>query len=721
MTRPLVLPLTTPDATLANAGGKGMNLARLALAGFPVPGGFIVVTDAYRAFVAANGLSDRILEAVNAAPVDDPAALEAASQVIRARFAAGALPAGLADALSDAYVDLGRPAVAVRSSATAEDLPDMSFAGQQDTFLNVIGEEALLRAVVDCWSSLWTARAIAYRARNGIPHDDVALAVVVQTMVPSEASGVLFTANPLTGRRGEAVIDATLGLGEALVGGQVEPDNYVVDTAGGRIVSKTLGAKAVAVRGQAGGGTVTTREDAGERQALPDAAILELARLGAQVEAQLYGGQPQDIEWAWADGKLTLLQSRAITSLFPLPDGMPPEPLQILFSLNHVQGMLDPFTPLGQDALALVLLSFFRAFGHHAGLETQREIRGGRRAALHQLHAGAAASHVPARDRGGAGFRRAELTAGRPRPAGRSETGAPRRRAQLQDQTAVGTHLPPPRARPGGHAAAARCPPRRDVAEGGRCAGGDGAAFSGCVLSVRATGAVAGRLRIHLQGGLPHDVPRRRRRHGQLLPTAPAGRQGVRGATGWPWRRPAACRTTSPPRWTWRCGPWRRPSRPTRRRRTRFAAADPRDPVRGVPGRAAPAAAQAALSGFMERYGFRGLAEIDLGRPRWREDPAHIMQVVQSYARITDPEQAPDAVFRRGAEAAAGSHRADRQGDTPSHRGPAGAPVRLAHAGAGGPPRVPQVHADPDDGLCPGSDAAERPGAGRRGRAGPSR
>ena len=348
-----LLPLDSPDATLADAGGKGLNLAKLARAGFPVPGGFIVATAAYRAFVAANRLAEWLPATASAAQADDPSALEVTSQAIRARFAAGMLPAGLADAVVAAYDALSQPAVAVRSSATAEDLPDMSFAGQQDTFLNVVGEEALLSAVVACWSSLWTARAIAYRARNGISHDEVALAVVVQAMVQSDAAGVLFTANPLTGKRGETIIDATLGLGEALVGGHVTPDNYVVDTAAGQIIHKTLGAKAVAIRGQAGGGTRKTQEDAADRQALPDAAILELARLGAQVEAQLYPGQPQDIEWAWAGDRLHLLQSRAITSLFPLPDERrtPRTPLQVLFSLNHVQGMLDPFTPLGQDAI----------------------------------------------------------------------------------------------------------------------------------------------------------------------------------------------------------------------------------------------------------------------------------------------------------------------------------------------------------------------------------
>jgi hypothetical protein len=165
-------------------------------------------------------------------------------------------------------------------------------------------------------------------------------------MVESETAGVLFTANPLTGKRTETVVDATLGLGEALVSGQVEPDHYVVNPADGRILSKTLGAKAVAILGKPDGGTVTRTEDAASRQALPDGAIIELSTLGQRV-ARLFG-VPQDIEWAWAGEKLFLLQSRPIASLFPVPDGMAPEPLQVLFSFGAVQGMLDPMTPLGR-------------------------------------------------------------------------------------------------------------------------------------------------------------------------------------------------------------------------------------------------------------------------------------------------------------------------------------------------------------------------------------
>ena len=212
-----VLPLNASDATLNLVGVKA-NLARLVRAGLPVPAGFLLTTYAYQLYIAATDLADENYDLV-AADTRNPAALQQVSQQIRGLFSAETIPPP--DRRHSRSVSDPSQPVAVRS-ATAEDLPDMSFAGQQDTFLNVIGEQALLAAVVNCWSSLWTARAIGYRARNGVDHSVVALAVVVQNMVPSAASGVLFTANPLNGRRDQMVIDATLGLGEALVSGQVE-------------------------------------------------------------------------------------------------------------------------------------------------------------------------------------------------------------------------------------------------------------------------------------------------------------------------------------------------------------------------------------------------------------------------------------------------------------------------------------------------------------------
>ena len=345
-----ILPLASDTTSLSLVGGKGANLARLARAGLPVPDGFLIATPAYQAFLAANDLTEQLQKIVSSGSPEAPDQFEEAAAQIRALFRQGSLPTGLAARIEAAYAGLGRPAVAVRSSATAEDLPEMSFAGQQDTYLNVVGVEALLQAVIDCWSSLWTARAISYRVRNRVLHSDIALAIVVQQMVESQASGVLFTANPLTGLRAETVIDATVGLGEALVSGQVEPDHYVVDARGGQITERTLGAKALSIRSRPGGGTVTLPEDQAGRPALPDAQIQALTALGKRV-ADLYGGAPQDIEWAWADDTLHLLQTRPITSLFPVPADMSADPLMVMLSFGAVQGMLEPLTPLGRDTL----------------------------------------------------------------------------------------------------------------------------------------------------------------------------------------------------------------------------------------------------------------------------------------------------------------------------------------------------------------------------------
>jgi len=257
--------------------------------------------------------------------------------------------------------------VAVRSSATAEDLPGLAFAGQQDTYLNLVGEEALLGAVKKCWSSLWTARAMAYRARNHIPSDEVALAVVVQKMIASESSGVLFTANPVTGRRGEIVIDASFGLGEAIVSGQVDPDHYVVDPHTWHIVEHKLGAKQMAVLPRADGGTEQVTRDDSQQQALPDTQIIELGQTAQRVAEHF--GSPQDIEWAWADDQLHLLQSRPITSLYPLPENVnPDEELRVYANFNSIQGVTDPLTPMGTDAIRFLFSSVPRLFHLHSSM-----------------------------------------------------------------------------------------------------------------------------------------------------------------------------------------------------------------------------------------------------------------------------------------------------------------------------------------------------------------
>src|SRR2546423_6159649 len=243
----LVLALDDTAATLEQVGGKGASLARLAAVGLPIPPGFHMHPAAYRYFVPENGLQEQILATVSAVTADQPSSLEEASRKIGRMFAQGTMPAEIATAIRQAYVALGGDdlSVAVRSSATAEDLPELSFAGQQETYLNMRGEAQVLDAVKRCWASLWTARAIGYRARHDIAPQDVSLAVVVQKLVPADAAGILFTANPLTGARDQVMINAAWGLGEAIVSGQVTPDTFVVDRASASIIEQQISTKDV--------------------------------------------------------------------------------------------------------------------------------------------------------------------------------------------------------------------------------------------------------------------------------------------------------------------------------------------------------------------------------------------------------------------------------------------------------------------------------------------
>ncbi|MDY7041611.1 MAG: PEP/pyruvate-binding domain-containing protein, partial [Chloroflexota bacterium] len=241
------ITLDDPRATLAIAGGKGASLARLVAAGLPVPGGFHVTTEAYWQFVDENDLQPRIVAALETADPDQPATLEAASHTIRELFSQAEMPPAIAGAVAQAYAELAgqNPTVAVRSSATAEDLPDASFAGQQETYLNVKGADDVLEAVKRCWASLWTARAIGYRQRQDIDQGTVSLAVVVQLLVPAEAAGIMFTANPVSGMRDQAMISAAWGLGEAVVGGLVTPDSITVDKATGEVLARETADKQV--------------------------------------------------------------------------------------------------------------------------------------------------------------------------------------------------------------------------------------------------------------------------------------------------------------------------------------------------------------------------------------------------------------------------------------------------------------------------------------------
>jgi phosphohistidine swiveling domain-containing protein len=343
-----VLPLSDLQADLATVGGKGMSLAKLTRAGLPVPDGFHVTTEAYREFVATNELQPRILKALEKADAVQPSTLEAASAAIGRLFAEAKLPGNLANAILQAYLTLPGtdPAVAVRSSATAEDLPGASFAGQQETYLNLRGADAVLKAVQKCWASLWTGRAIAYRLRQGIAPQSVALAVVIQLLVPAEAAGILFTANPLTGKRDEAVINAAWGLGEAIVGGAVTPDTVTVSRSTGRVIHRATAEKQVmTVRTDSGTGQQPVPDPLKKVPVLSDAQAAELARTGAKIE-QLYG-MPMDIEWTLADGKFAILQARPITALPEAPiEWIRPNPKGVYMRGSIVDMMPDPVSPL---------------------------------------------------------------------------------------------------------------------------------------------------------------------------------------------------------------------------------------------------------------------------------------------------------------------------------------------------------------------------------------
>ncbi|GHH70718.1 PEP/pyruvate-binding domain-containing protein [Promicromonospora soli] len=329
--QPFALDLADPAAVrLETTGGKCSSLARLAAAGLPVPGGFHVTTDAYRAAVTGAPQRAIVAAARNVDP-NRPETHEAAAARITEVFAALEIPAAVADAVRAGYSALrtmrgasgasgagdaseaGYPAVAVRSSATAEDLPGMSFAGQQDSFLNVRGEDALLRAVRDCWASLWTARAIGYRARHRIPADEVTLAVVVQHLVDADTAGILFTVDPMTGSRDRVLINAAWGLGEAVVGGQVTPDTFLVARVG-RAVDATVSTKEVrTVRADDGTRNEPVPAELQDEPSLTDAQAAGLAALGVRIE-ELYGAAT-DVEWAVHDGSPFILQARPVTGL----------------------------------------------------------------------------------------------------------------------------------------------------------------------------------------------------------------------------------------------------------------------------------------------------------------------------------------------------------------------------------------------------------------------
>ena len=340
---------------VAVVGGKGAHLGELSrIEGVRVPAGFCVTTDAFERIMAEAPTIDDRLDRLSRLKPDDREAICALSAEIRQTLESIAIPDDLATAITRSLARLGEQAAcAVRSSATAEDLPTASFAGQQDTYLNVVGPAAILQHVSRCWASLFTERAVTYRLRNGFDHRKVRMAVVVQQMVFPQAAGILFTADPISGNRKVASVEASFGLGEALVSGIVNADVYKVRD--GEVVAKTIGAKRLAILASPGGGTQeqTIEPERQEQPALTDAQVVRLEQLGRRIEAHF--GRPQDIEWCLVNDDFQIVQSRPITTLFPIP-AAGDEQNHVYVSVGHQQMMTDAMKPLGLSVWQLMTL-----------------------------------------------------------------------------------------------------------------------------------------------------------------------------------------------------------------------------------------------------------------------------------------------------------------------------------------------------------------------------
>lgn len=640
-----ILPFDSTEATLENVGGKGANLAMLTCAGFNVPPGFLISTEAYRAFVAANHFGDELLALARAVDANDPVSLEQTAETIRALFANAPMPPEIAEEIKTAYSSLTtdhRPlSVAVRSSATAEDLPGLSFAGQQETYLNIIGADAVCAAVKECWGSLWTARAIGYRARNNIAPDDIALAVVVQQMIASEVSGVLFTANPLTGHRGEIVIDASFGLGEAIVSGQVDPDHFVVNAVTWEIITRDLGEKSIAILPRAEGGTQTIAQARANMQTLPDEEIIALAKLSEQV-ADHYGA-PQDIEWAWAHRQMYLLQARPITSLYPLPAlNYSPDDVRVYWCFNSVQGIVGPITPLGRNFIQTIasglpfnrpVREYMAEAGERLFVDLTQVVREptARKIMLALLARGDPAARLTFIDliKSGVVQERRAL----------SPFALPRTLFEARHLLARLMHAirSPEQARASGIRLISEFIERR-------CANVESA---NDLLSLIAT------LERDMTGALAHLFS-------QLLPVIAPGIGALVALQKWlaDWLGLPSTAALQLARGL--------PNNPTTEMdlqlwsvaQTIRADATAMTIMQSVPvtqlaamyhQRTLPTTAQNALENFLNKYGFRNAGEIDLGVRRWREDPTAILQTLTGYLSITEANLAPDIVFEHGA------------------------------------------------------------------------
>ncbi|MFI6496517.1 PEP/pyruvate-binding domain-containing protein [Nonomuraea typhae] len=609
---------------LAEVGGKAANLGELTRAGLPVPPGWALTTEAYHRAAEQAGLPEVI----------ERAGEDLASQA-RDRLLGTSIPPDVAERIRKAYAALGEDVpVAVRSSATAEDLPFASFAGQQDTFLNVVGPEEVLLAVRKCWASLWTDRAVAYRESNGIDHAAVRIAVVVQTMVDAEVAGVMFTANPITGRRREAVIDAGPGLGEAVVSGAVNPDRFVADLDSGAIRERAAGDKKIAIRSVPGGGTERV-ETAADGFCLTDGQVRDLARLGAQVEAHY--GAPQDTEWALdAHGKIWLTQARPITTLYPLPQATG-RGLRVYFSVNVAQGVMGPFTPMGAAGMRLVSTGAARMTGYPpadpldgAGPLTEA----GQRLWIDLTTA--------ARSRVGRALVPRIFSVAEARSAGLFKA--------LADDPRLSVIHPSPR------------PFLRAVRRAARQIGAPRRVWWALTRPDRAL-AYTRELGDRLTGAVdpaPSATPYERLEHAErllsrsfpmILSIMPIVMTGyglfalASRLSGIPISDMQDVLRSVPhnPTTEMDMELWRLATRiePFGER----TAAEVTDLYRAGE---LPKATQDAIAAFLATYGHRGVAEIDLGVKRWSDDPSHIIGVLANYLRMDD-RMAPDALFERGA------------------------------------------------------------------------
>ncbi|MEK5397157.1 phosphoenolpyruvate synthase [Paenibacillus sp. FSL K6-2859] len=361
--RSMILGFREIDTTqLLLVGGKGLNLGRLStIEGIKVPEGFCVTTVGYQKAIEKNEKYHTLLDQLSMLNVNDREQIGEISRKIRQLLMEVEIPSDVVTAVTHYLSQLGEEqAYAVRSSATAEDLPHASFAGQQDTYLNIIGREAIMQHISKCWASLFTDRAVIYRMQNGFNHRQVYLSVIVQKMVYPQASGILFTADPMTSNRKVLSINASFGLGEALVSGLVSADCYKVQEE--EIVDMMIATKNLAIYGLKEGGTETLKIDLDQQKAqtLTEQQILQLARIGREIEA--YFGCPQDIEWCLERDTFYIVQSRPITTLFPIPEVNDQEN-HVYVSVGHQQMMTDPMKPLGLSFYLLITPAPMRKAG----------------------------------------------------------------------------------------------------------------------------------------------------------------------------------------------------------------------------------------------------------------------------------------------------------------------------------------------------------------------